>query len=152
MLCFRSLVNSRESHHIYFDGVFYFHITLQCYSKPSGQITDKQTNNESVHSARILKSTGTKSMRVSVISAKSVPIKGIMEKHSHEKQCSSLEDSEFKKRETKKKFSVGFSYVLSFSGISLMAMRTWLLRSLPAYTTPYVPLPRIALSPFSLVS
>lgn len=45
-----------------------------------------------------------------------------------------------------------FSYVLSFSGISLMAMRTWLLRSLPAYTTPYVPLPRTTLPPFSLVS
>ena len=39
--------------------------------------------------------------------------------------------------------------LLSLSGISLMAIRTWLLRSLPAYTTPYVPFPSTTLSPFS---
>lgn len=39
--------------------------------------------------------------------------------------------------------------LLSLSGISLMAIRTWLLRSLPAYTTPYVPFPSTTRSPFS---
>lgn len=39
--------------------------------------------------------------------------------------------------------------LLSLSGISLMAIRTWLLRSLPAYTIPYVPFPSTTLSPFT---
>lgn len=44
------------------------------------------------------------------------------------------------------------SHRLSRSGISLMAKRTWVLRSRPAYTTPKVPLPRTTLSPCSSYS
>lgn len=39
-------------------------------------------------------------------------------------------------RSIKKTKESWLTYLLSLSGISLMAIRTWLLRSLPAYTTP----------------
>lgn len=48
--------------------------------------------------------------------------------------------------------TAGDPHLLSRSGISLIARRTWLLRSLPAYTTPKVPLPRTTRSPCSSYS